>query len=181
MLKVYCQSNRTCWQQCPLCTELYSTTLRQLYLQQQLWRRVGSDHSGGHGGADSVQLLDLPAPHLDQPRAVPLHPDPAGPGTVHTEGQLRSLCQQSGKTWKDILTGECSFSFIMEMTRVAAYLKGRFDKALVTAHTWLVTSCQPSRKTREIFLQSCRYTRTWRKITAVLSVQCANQLYVHFR
>lgn len=45
--------------------------------------------------------------------------------------------------------------------RVNAYLKGRFDMALVTAHTWSVTACQPSRKTSETFLQSWRYTRTW--------------------
>lgn len=76
--------------------------LASVYLQQQLRRRVGSGHSRGHGGADSVQLLDLPAPDLDQPRAVPLHPSPAGPRTIHAEGQLCSLCQQSVKTWKDI-------------------------------------------------------------------------------
>lgn len=44
---------------------------------------------------------------------------------------------------------------------MAPYLKGLFAKALVTAHTWLVTFCQSSRKTSEMFLQTWRYTRTW--------------------
>ncbi len=87
------------------CTELYKTELKctQVYLQQQLRRWVGCGHSGGHSRADSVQLFDLLAPDLDQPRAVPLHPNPASPRAIHTEGQLCSLCQQSGRTRKDIL------------------------------------------------------------------------------
>lgn len=84
-----------------LCTELYMCT--PVYLQQQLRRRVGRSHSGGHGGANSVQLLDLPPPHLDQTRAVPLHPNSARPRTIRTERQPCSLRQQSGRTWKNTL------------------------------------------------------------------------------
>lgn len=65
------------------------------------------------------------------------------------------------------LREKLTVSLSVYVTRVAAYLKGRFDKALVTAHTWLVTSGQPSRKTSEIFLQSCRCTRTWREMGSV--------------
>lgn len=54
------------------------------------------------------------------------------------------------------------FFFLKIRVSIVAYLKGRFDKAFVTAHTWSVASCQSFRNTTEIFLQSCRYTRTLR-------------------
>lgn len=73
----------------------------RVYLQQQLRRRVGCSHSGGHSRANSVQLLDLFAPDLEQARAIPLYPNPAGPRTVHTEGQLCLLCQESVRTLKE--------------------------------------------------------------------------------
>ena len=81
----------------------YRTILRctQVYLQQQLRRWIGCSHSRGYSGTDSVQLLDLPAPDLVQTWAVPLHPNSAGPWTVHTKGQLRPLCQQPATTWKE--------------------------------------------------------------------------------
>lgn len=163
----------------PLCTMRWS----QRYLQQQLrwWKCRGNGYSDS--GADTIQLLDLPAPYRQKSSSVLLDPYPAGPRAIHTEWQVRGLCQQSGVQTED----QSSLGWAKEKDRfcfppsnqdyISAYFMGRLDRALVTAHTWSARSCHLSKKMTEVF-QSCRNTNAYSNGDSSILIDV--QLYTNY-
>lgn len=55
------------------------------YLVQQLWGGVCCEDSWGHVWTDSIQLLDLSLPHLQQPFTSFVHPVATCPITLQVE------------------------------------------------------------------------------------------------
>lgn len=61
------------------------------YLLEQLWGGIRCQDCRGHVWTDSVQLLDLSLPHLQQPLPSFIHPLPARPLTLQVEREARLL------------------------------------------------------------------------------------------
>lgn len=65
--------------------------LQVAYLPQQPRGGVRRQDGRGHVLADSVQLLDLPFPHLQQPLPSPIHALASHPLALQAEGEARLL------------------------------------------------------------------------------------------
>lgn len=62
-----------------------------VYLLEQLWGRISCQDGWGHVRTDSVQLLDLSPPHLQQPLPSFIHPLSPCPLTLQVEREARLL------------------------------------------------------------------------------------------
>lgn len=68
------------------------------YLLEQLWGGISCQDGSSHVWAHSVELLNLPLPHLQQPLPSSVHPLAPRPLTLQVEGKARLLPPPPGST-----------------------------------------------------------------------------------
>lgn len=113
---------------------------REAYLLQESWRGEGGDDGAGHGGADPVELHDLPLPGLPQPTAIPGYPHTCGPAPCRAEGKGLGLpvLPAVGRTgaFADLTRGQALLRPAAQGRGVGgSHLNGRWARALVRART----------------------------------------------
>lgn len=134
-----------------------------LYLLEQLWGGVCCQDGWGHVWTDSVQLLDLSLPHLQQPLPSFIHPLPTRPLTLQVEREAcllplsPEITQRSTGNWPlDRTQNEPDGA-----AKGFAYLKGASATALVVMAMWSEKSFQVDKKRTETPVWSWRCTTAW--------------------
>lgn len=134
-----------------------------LYLLEQLWGGVRCQDGWGHVWTDSVQLLDLSLPHLQQPLPRFVHALPPRPLALQVEREARLLPLSPETTQRS--TGKWALDRTEKQDRQSgeglAYLKGASATALVVMVMWSEKSFQVNKKRTETPVWSWRCTTAW--------------------